>query len=556
MLPFESDTELHLRDYVQTLRRRKAVIALCTLVVLAAAVAVSLLQTPLYASTAKILLRPRTTQSVFGSEAQPRDPARSVDTEIEVIKTEPVRELVKGQIGSAPPVSVGAVGQTDLVAIRAESTSARRAADVANSYANAYIEFRRKQTLDDLYAGSEEVQTKITELQEQIDGLPGQIDNAPACTDARSCSQRANVEQSVAQRRTTLLSQQALFRQRLDQLQVDASLANGGAQLVTPASPPRSPFKPTPRRNALLGLMFGVLLGIGFAIVLEHLDDTVKTREDVEKAIPALSVLALIPAVPDWKIRSESRIDSISHPTSSVAEAYKILRTSIQFIGLDKDVRVIQVTSPNAQEGKTTTLANLAVAMARSGLRTVAVDCDLRCARLHEFFELKNDIGFTSILLGSVSLPNALQSIPGQNSLLVLPSGPLPPNPSELLASTRTADLFRNLRSQADVILIDSPPALPVTDALVLSQRADATVLVASAGTTTYKAVTRAAAMLKQVNAPLIGGVLIGASDEESYGSYSNRYYARSGANSEPVAPDTGGDRSKAESKGRHRVVR
>ena len=531
MLPQEAPgSEPDLRDYLLVLRRRKVIIALAVAVVVTVALSLSYLQTPLYAATAKLLLRPRATQSVFGSNSgQAGDPARSVQTEIEVIKTEPVQELVRKRIGGAPSVQVGAVGQTDLVTIRAQSTDAKRSAVVANAYATAYVDFRRKQAIDDLSAASEEVQTKITDLQKQIDNLGSTTASLPACVDSKTtpdaCTQRTAAEATVTQRRTTLISQLGLFQQRLDQLQVDSALASGGAQLVTPASTPSSPFQPTPRRNAILGIVLGLLLGVGIAFLIEYLDDSIKGKDDFERAVPGLAVLGMIPLVPDWKAKEQGKVVSISQPTSPAAEAYRILRTSIQFLGIDRQVRIIQVTSASAQEGKTTTLANLAVAFASSGLRTVAVCCDLRRPRLHEFFKLDNAVGFTSVLLGNVALAKALQPVPGQERLLLLASGPLPPNPAELLSSSRTLELFQSLASQADIVLIDSPPVLPVTDSLVLSQRVDSTILVSSAGTTTRKAAARATEMLQQVNAPLVGAVLNGVTDEGGYGSYASRYY-------------------------------
>ncbi len=531
MLPQEAAAEPELRDYLQVLRRRKSVVALSVFVVVTVALVVSFLQTPRYAASAKLLLKQRPTQSIFNPESQPYvDPARSVETEIEVIKTEPVQELVRDKIGSAPPVQVRPVGQTDLVTIRAESTSAPRAALVANTYAGAYIEFRQKQAVDDLAAASEQVQTKITDLQRQIENVSSNIASLPTCVDTRTtpdaCNQRAAAEASLNARRTTLNSQLALFQQELDRLQVNSALASGGAQLVTPASTPAEPFEPTPVRNAVLAVVLGLLFGVGLAFLVEYLDDSIKGKEDFERAVPGVAVIGLIPLVSEWKSREESRVVSLSDPTSPAAEAYRILRTSIQFLGIDRQVRLIQVTSASAQEGKTTTLSNLAVAFASSGLRTVAVCCDLRRPRLHEFFGLDNAVGLTSVLLGSVALPRALQPVALQERLLVLASGPLPPNPAELLSSARTADLLRSLASQADVVLIDSPPVLPVTDSLVVSQRVDATILVGSAGTTTRKAAHRAAEMLQQVDAPLIGAVLNGASEQAGYGGYSSRYYA------------------------------
>lgn len=530
-----AEAELELRDYLQVIRRRAALIALSVVLVLGLSIVISITQAPRYAAAAKLLIRPRSLGTVFtpGAPQSNVNSERSVQTEIEVIKAEPVQELVRQTIGSAPSVRIRPVGQTDVVTIRAESTDPARARLVANAYANAYIEFRLKQAVDEFTAASGEIQERITDLNRQAEGLSSQLAGAPTCVNQQAtpdaCVQRANIEQTIASRRTTLLAQIGTFQQRLDQLQVDSELANGGVVLITPASIPSEPFAPTPLRNAVLGGVLGLLLGVGLAFLREHLDESIKGKEDFERAVPGLAVLGLIPLVPDWKAREEGRVVSITDPKSTAAEAYRILRTSIQFMGLDRSVRTIQVTSPNAGEGKTTTLSNLAVAFAASGLRTVVVDCDLRRPRLHAFFKVGNADGFTSVLLGNVGLTKALQPAPGQERLLVLASGPLPPNPSELLSSGRAAELFQTLSSQADVVLIDSPPCLPVTDALVLSQQVDSTILVTTAGTTTQKAAARAVEMLLQVNAPVAGAVVNGVSAESGYGRYAYGYYAAGG---------------------------
>ena len=560
MLPQEAAEQPDLRDYMQVLRRRKFVVALSVAVVLGVSLGVSYLQTPRYAASAKLLLKQRASQSVFANQPQGYvDPVRSVQTEIEVIKTEPVQDIVRKKIGSAPPVQVRSVGQTDLVTVRAESTDAARSSLIANTYAAAYIDFRRAQALEQFSAASEEIQTKITQLQQQVDSLGSTTTNLPACVDARTtpdaCNQRSAAEGTLSARRTTLLSQLGLFQQTLDQLAVDASLASGSAQLVTPASTPAVPFQPTPRRNAVLGLLLGVLFGIGLAFLVEYLDDSIKAKEDLDRAIPGVGVIGLIPQIPDWKAKERSRVVSLNDPTSPAAEAYRILRTSIQFLGIERQTRVIQVTSASAQEGKTTTLSNLAVAFANSGLRTVVVCCDLRRPRLHQFFGLDNAVGFTSVLLGNVALSKALQPVPGQDRLLVLASGPLPPNPAELMSSSRAADLLRNLAAQADIVLVDCPPVLPVTDSIVLSQRVDATVLVVSARTTTRKAAHRAAEMLHQVNAPLIGAVLNGVTEESGYG-YGSRYYTVENVSSIGSSQNGSGSGHKASRRGRRKTKR
>lgn len=529
VLPQEAASDLGLRDYIRTLRRRKFTIFVSVFVGGALALSLAYFQTPRYAAVAKVLLRSQTSSSMSSTDAVPTDPARAVDTEIEVIKTEPVQDLVRKKLGSAPPASVESIGQTDLIAIRAESTRPELAAAAANAYADSYIEFRRKQTIDNLLATTQQLETKIADLQKQIDENNSQLDRAPVCTDpkadAAACAVRSNIEQNVTQLRTSLSSQQAALRVRLDALQVDKALSNGGAQVVTPASTPSAPFVPTPRRNAMLGALLGLMIGVGLAFLLEHLNESVMGQEDFERALPGIPVVGLVPLVADWKSREDTQLVSIKEPTSPAAEAYRILRTSIQFLGLDRELHLVQITSAGAQEGKSTTLANLAVAFAGSGLRTVAVCCDLRRPRLHKFFNMSNEIGFTSVLCGDAPLAEALQPVPGQDRLFLLASGPIPPNPAEVLSSPRTTKLLKNIAAYADVVLIDSPPVLPVTDALVLSQQVDSTVLVSAAGVTTRKAVHRAAEMLKRVEAPVIGAVLNGVSQESGYGEYSYRYY-------------------------------
>ncbi|MCA1676565.1 MAG: hypothetical protein LC799_31790, partial [Actinobacteria bacterium] len=308
------------------------------------------------------------------------------------------------------------MGQTDVVEIVAESTDPERAALLANAYVRAYIEFRRKQTVDDLLAASEQIRSKIADLQGEIDAGVGATDN--------------------------LADQQALFREKLDELDVAQSLQTGGAQPVEQASVPTTPVRPRPLRTGALALALGLMLGVGVAFLLDYLDDSVKTKDDLERAIPGVPVVGLIPSVATWKDKERTQVVSVTEPTSPTAEAYRTLRTAVQFMGLDRPVRSLQLTSPSAQEGKTTTLANLGVALAKAGNRVVLVCCDLRRPRIHDFFGLSNTIGFTSVLLGEVPLSGALQDVEGVDRLQVLASGPLPPNPSELLSSRRALEVL------------------------------------------------------------------------------------------------------------------
>lgn len=497
----EQEEGLGLQDYAQVLRRRKGTIALVVLLITLPTVVVSLLQTPVYAGRAEILLIPRTSETLFDPVSGARsDPSREVQNQIRILQSQPVRAAVRARLGSAPRVTATPIGQTDLIMVTAKDPDPKRAAELANAYTESYIELRRTQAVDDVLAATQQVQSKITELQRQIDTATG------AGRDA-------------------LVQAQAAFRRKLDELQVDGALKRGGAQLVTPAAVPTNPVSPQPVRSGLIGLVLGLALGVVVAFVRDFLDDSIKGKDDMERVAPGLPVLGLIPVVPAWRGKEKPFLVSVREPNSPAAEAYRTLRTSVQFLGLDQPMRLLQLTSPNPQEGKTTTLANLGVALARSGLNVAVVCCDLRRPRIHEFFGLSNEVGFTSVLLGKVPLAGAIQAVPDQARLSLLASGPLPPNPSELLSSNRTVEVLGSLQAEYDIVLLDCPPVLPVTDALVLSGRVDATLLVGVAGATTRKEASRAIELLRQVDAPLLGVVLNGVDAGGSDG-YSYQYYS------------------------------
>ena len=528
-------TELELRDYLRILSRRKMVVIFTVLVVVGVSLLTSFLQEPIYQGTARLLLQARASESPFDpSTGQRFDPDRALATEIEVLKSQLVQEEVRRQIGSAPRVTASPLGRTDVVTVRAESTDPKRAAEVANAYATAYINLKRKQSVDGLLTAGKEIQEKVTSFEKQIDDLDAQVA-------AAASANQAAVRESLSAQRTALVEQQSLFKQTLDKLTVGANLATGGAQLVGTAIAPTAPIKPTPKRSALLAAVVGLLLGIGLAFLVEYLDDSIKTKEELERVAGLVPVLGLIPSVDKWKTTGEAWLVSRDEPRSLPAEAYRTLRTATQFVAIDRPMGTLQITSPSAGDGKTTTLTNLGVALATAGQRVILVDCDLRRPRLHHFFGLSNETGFTSLLVGDMPISAVLQQAPGIRRLRVLPSGPLPPNPSELLSSERTADVFAALRAEADIVLIDSPPVLPVTDALVLFRQADAAIMVFSARKTTRKQASTALQMAHQVDAPLVGAILNGVSLKKGYSNYSYAYYysADATAGSKPSVSET-----------------
>jgi tyrosine-protein kinase len=489
-----ADDQLDVRHYVHVLNRHRWTIVLAVVVTTAIALGLSLIQTKVYTAEARVVLQQDPADSVFNpNTGQRNDPARVVDTEIQIIESQPVQKMVEKQLGNVPDVSASAVGQTDVISVKVTDPDPTRAADAANAYATNYVTYKQQRAVNSLLQAAKEITSQIDQLQAQANDLDNQIGGSSGATDLKA-------------QRDSLIQQIGAFRQQLDQVQVQSRLKEGGAQVVTTAEAPTSPSSPRPKRNTILGIFLGLMVGIALAFLREQFDDSIRSKDDME-FVTKLPVLAIIPQSSKTQ---EGSVVSMDEPNSTVAEAYRGLRTAVQFANLAGEAKILQMTSPSQSEGKTTTLANLAVAMAAAGSNVILVCCDLRRPRVHELFGMSNKVGFTSVLLGDTPLYDALQPVPRLPTLRVLASGPPPPNPSELLSVARTGELLKSLAAAADIVLIDSPPILPVTDALALSRWVDAVTVVASANDTSRRALGRSLELLDQVNAPVIGTVLNG----------------------------------------------
>lgn len=516
----DNTEELDIREYLTILRRRAWVIVVCAALATSVALGVSLVSQKIYGATAKVLVTDPQNEMVFNDRAAAGgDPARRVQTQIEVITSQPVEQEVRSQLGSRADlikaVRVSGIGQTDVIRITVESGSRLVARQAANMYAEVYTEQRRDQAVDALLSVGQEVLQRAQDVQKQLDELDTKITrlSSPGKPDSAQV-------QTLKTQREAAETQYLVLQQKYEQVQVDAALRQGGAQVIEQATGALGPVSPKPVRNALLALVLGTLLGCGLAFALEQLDDTVRAAEALGRLAPGIPVLGHIPAIADWKDRAQTRLIATEDPRSPASEAYRSLRTSIQFIALRQPLRTLMVTSAGAGAGKTTTIANLAVTLARSGKNVVAISCDLRRPRTQSFFQGGAGTGLTSVLLGEAQLQTTLRSytLAGDNVLRVLDSGPLPPNPSELLGTPSFAELLGDIATGADVVLIDTPPLLPVTDALVLAPQVDGVLLVVTAGITSRRSLNRAIQLLEQANAPVIGVVFNQVSVEEGYG--------------------------------------
>src|SRR5712692_10243321 len=308
--------------------------------------------------------------------------------------------------------------------------------------------------------------------------------------------------------------------QRLKEAGVSAGLRSSNIRVVDVARTPTSPIAPNVRHNVTLGFLLGLGLGIGLAFVLDSLDSTVRNMDEVS-AIPTLPALGTIPLQPssnghshkllkttvDEKSGSPSLV-TYSRPKSESAEAYRALRTSILLSAFGAPPKVVLVTSAMPQEGKTTISANSALVLAQRGSRVLLVDADLRRPGLEKIFGLRPCGGLSTLISGVDKLEDVLLPVAAIPNLWILPAGPIPPQPAELLSSTVMKDYIARWRNEFDHIIIDTPPCLSVTDAVVLSPEADRVILVARSGQTTKPALRRACGLLLQVNAKVMGIVL------------------------------------------------
>jgi exopolysaccharide transport family protein len=328
--------------------------------------------------------------------------------------------------------------------------------------------------------------------------------------------------------------------EKMKEAGVSAGLKSNNFRIVDVARVPNSPIEPNIPRNLAFAFMLGLTSGVGLAFVLEGLDNTVRTTEQAQM-ISGLAPLGMIPmgsrATRDGAnskrlviATSKEAVELVTQvrPQSQMAESYRALRTSLLLSNLGAPPKVIMITSALPQEGKTTTSINCAVVLAQKGVRVLLIDADLRRPSIHKTLGMGPRSGLSNVLTGSANLQQTITRSPILPNLSILPAGTPPPNPAELLASPNMRQVLEELRGQYDHIVVDTPPTLSVTDAVVLSPRADAIVLVIRSGQTTKQALRRSRDILMQVNAK-VSGVLLNAVDLSSpdyyyYYEYQGKY--------------------------------
>lgn len=518
---------MELRDYLRVASARKWIIIQAAIVVTVVALVGSIVQTRQYEAQSEVLVRERSGgPTLFTDIVQDFtfQPERRLQTQVELMKARPLAETVIKRLNlqTTPDrlltqVQVDPVGQTDIIDIKVTDTNPRRATDIANAWANGYVNLSRDSAQIALKQARDAVSLKLDDVQTQLFGVAKQI------------TQRESAHQLVPEElKAQLQVGTGLFvtlSGKLEELTIQEALEQGLGLIVSPAVLPDAPVRPRPVLNTILGLIVGLVLGVGGALLAEYLDNTIKTGEDAERYY-GVPTLARVPSHGPKDQRSH-QVVVLGGPHTPESEAYRSLRTSLDYLNFDGSLKKILVTSAAPREGKSTTLVNLAASIAQAGKRVLIIGCDFRRPAVHQFFGLKNKVGLSDVLTGRVSLRSAIQDS-GVPNLGILLSGPLPPNPSELLGSATMRSLLDHAASVADYILIDSPPVLAVTDSAVLAPMVDGILIVCEAGASTREAAQAAMGVLAPSETRILGVVLNNAGPQERHGYYYYYDYYRS----------------------------
>ena len=495
-----------LRDYLQVVRRRKWIVLLALVVAPAAAVVLSLRQQPLYQAQADVLL---SRQNLADTLTGAQDPTvylqaeRFAQTQADLAEAPQVAQRTLAQLGVTNrsldellgSVSVTAKPNADILEVKVKDRSPSLAERLATEYAHQYTLYRQELDTSAIQRARAEAEKQIGDL-----GVGGDT---------------GSLYQSLVEKDQQLGTMEAL--------------QTSNAFLIRPAQETVK-VQPRPVRRGVIGLVLGLLAGLGLAFLLEALDTRIRSTEALSERL-GLPLLARLPA-PRRKLARSKKLLMLQQPNDNRAEAFRMLRTNLEFANLERGARSIMITSALQAEGKSTTISNLAVALARGGRHVVLLDLDLRRPALHRFFDLSERPGLTQVALGQAPLSEALVSIglfgdaaagsrriaPG--TLEVLGTGPLPPDPGEFVGTERLAKILEQLGHRADIVLIDAPSLLNLGDALTLSAQVDALVVVSRLKVARRPLVDELKRVLEACPAAKLGFIVTGADTDKTYDYY------------------------------------
>ena len=495
------------------IRRRMGIVLLCIVALPAATLALSFSEQKEYSATASLLFRdPQFDQKLFGAGvvAASTDPNREAATNVQLVSLEVVAaRTAQAFRGDLTPddvksrVAVSPAGQSDVVTVTATDHDPDVAAKLANTFATEFISFRRD-------ADRSKISSAQKLVQAQLAKMPAAERNGPQGT---------------------------ALRQRSEQLQILAALQTGNAELVQTANPPSSPSSPKPVRNGAIGLLLGLLLGPALAMLLERLDRRLKDPNEISDAFDR----PILGGIPDSRVLSGVNPSSESL-SGGDAEAFRMLRANLVYFNVDHQISSVLVTSSTPGDGKSTVSMHLAFAAAAAGSRTLLIEADLRHPTLARRLGLPSDRGLSQLLAGQLkSFAQAVHRVPvaAQRSkggvaptIDALLSGPVPPNPTDLIESDRMQRVLDAAQERYDLVVIDTPPTSVVSDTIPLVKRVSGVIVVCRLGRTTRDSARHLHNQLENLEANTIGVVVNGIGRQT--GGYGSAYGYGYGYSYEP----------------------
>jgi capsular exopolysaccharide synthesis family protein len=485
----------------------------------------------------------RALQTSGGVPSQPAD----IPTEQRIATSPAVATGAAENLGDGTPAEailsqVGAlqVDQLSILRITAQGPSSENARQVVSAVSAAYLDFRRKRDAQNAGAITAAVARQTRALSSELERLDQQITQREARGGVQPADNATDDSQlqALRARRDLLLGQLAVSQGRLDQLNLQAATQGTEVSVIVPTTSSDVPVEPRPARSAAIGGLVGLLIGFGLVLVREQLNRGVRNVDELEQAVGA-SVRSTIPRVPSWRWRKEARLVMSEDALSPTAEAYRILQSSLAFLEVGSSAKVLLLTSATPGEGKSTTAANLAIAFAEAGLKTVLVDADLRHPRLHKFFKVDNRHGLSDILTGKATFDQVVQAggwHESESGLALLTAGRPLNHPTRALTSPSLTALLARLR-QRDVVILDAPPTLPVADTAMLAAHADALLVVANPGVSSRPALEQLGRRLPSLGAKVLGIVLNAPEPNRMAADAYTYHYAYAAEESDRVRP-------------------
>ena len=505
MYTFEnSQQEMNIdpKKYIYLLWQWSWLIILCTLLAAVAAFAISQRVTPVYQAKTTVLVDVPSTGTSEVAALQASERLSRTYSEMMTNKTL-LRETIDtlglwmepSQL--ADMITVRSLPNTQLIEVQVESTNPQAAATIANTLVAIFSDEVRQLQSSRFDLSRTSIEAQLAEVETQINETNAQLVGEPPGDGRDRLETKLTQQQQVY---ATLLGS-------YEQIRLSEAQSISNVVIYDPASVPENPVRPRPLMNTAIAGLTGFLLVTGGIFAYDALDDTLKTPDDIKDKLE-LPVLGIIDS---FQQDDGNALIAAKKPRSPITEEFRTLRTNLLFASIDRDLRSFLVTSAEPTEGKTTIAANLAVVFAQSGRDTLLIDADLRRPEVHNRFDLSNQDGLTSLFFRQSSSPEVAHSTflksPFEN-LRVLTTGKLPPNPSEILASTKMKDLIETFKSETEMLIIDTPPVLAVTDAVVLSPQLDGVLLVVAPGKTKMAAARNMIEQLERSKTKILGVVI------------------------------------------------